>query len=143
MWVRDIGITIVKVIRVPKYYCLLCENSHPEIKPSITCPSCGRIFCIESITQSFSVGKTGCPYCDHSLEEIGKSNEFALHSENKRGKSSSSFSIFDRFSKTSNKQENQNIVIYVLISCITLPFIAIIALMFLKVFSMFFEILFS
>jgi hypothetical protein len=113
------------VIEVAKFYCLLCESSHPEIKPSITCPSCGRIFCVESIMQSFSVGKTGCPYCDHSLEEVGKP---------------SSFRKFEKFSKTSIKQEKQNIIIYILIGCITLPFIAIIALLFLRVFLMFFEI---
>jgi len=92
--------------------------------------------------QSFSVGKTGCPYCDHSLEEVEKSNEFALHLEDKHRKSSS-FGIFEKISKASTKQEKQNIAIYALIGCITLPFIAIIALMFLRVFSMFFEILFS
>lgn len=127
---------------MPKYYCLLCESSHPEIKPSIKCSGCGRLFCLDSIEQSFLVGITGCPYCNHSLEEVGKSTENALHLEDKRRKSSS-FSIFEKESKASTKQEKQNIAIYVIIGCITLPFIAIIALMFLRVFSMFFEILFS
>jgi hypothetical protein len=126
---------------LPKYYCLLCETSHPEVKPSITCPSCGRIFCKESIKQSFSVGKTGCPYCDHSFEEVEKSKRISLLLEDENRKSS--FQIFRKLSKSSTKQEKQNLAIYVLIGCMTLPFIAIIALMFLRVFFMFFEIFFN
>jgi hypothetical protein len=80
-----------------------------------------------------------CPYCDHSLEEVEKSNEIALHLEDKHGKSSS-FSIFEKFTQASIKPEKQNTVMYILIGCITLPFIAIIALLFLRVFFMFFEI---
>ena len=125
---------------MPKYYCLLCEASHPEIKPSITCSSCGRDFCIDSIEQSISVGITGCPYCDQPFEEINLSTRVTFSSEFKKKKPFSSSKMVKRVLKKSRSQEKQTIAIYTFVACITLPFIAIIVLMFLRVFLMFFEI---
>ena len=124
---------------LPKYYCLLCETTHSELKPSIKCPNCGRIFCQDSIRQSFSVGLTSCPYCDESFEGIKNSNQMSIQVK----KQKQTFSTFNKFKKIpleSTKQEKLDNRVYILIVCMVLPFLVIIGLMFLRVFLMFFEI---
>ncbi len=53
-----------------KYYCALCETSHPDFKKRAQCPECSRYFCEDSITEAKTVGRNSCPYCDFSLSKF-------------------------------------------------------------------------
>ncbi len=84
----------------------------------------------------------GCPYCDHPLKEFGKSNYLSLSGENEYKKSLSPNRSNESVSSTFSRFQEKNYLGYLLIACMTLPFLVIIALLFLRVFSMFFEIIF-
>lgn len=49
---------------------MYCEQSHPDIKPSIKCKECGREYCKESIHLAQKARKTQCPYCDADIYSL-------------------------------------------------------------------------
>lgn len=59
-----------------KYYCGLCSESHHELIESVSCPECGRMYCVDSIQNSIDVNKYECPYCDCPFEKFSLKPRF-------------------------------------------------------------------
>ncbi|WP_455141066.1 NINE protein [Candidatus Hodarchaeum mangrovi] len=49
------------------YYYGLCEATHPVLKKGITCPNCGRKYCLDSINASIDAGLDQCSFCKTSF----------------------------------------------------------------------------
>ena len=48
------------------YFCYLCEGTHSPLKDGSKCPTCGRIYCTESIEIMKETGASKCPFCGSS-----------------------------------------------------------------------------
>lgn len=53
-----------------KFFCGFCSESHPELIESVSCPECGRKYCVDSIQSSLDVNMYECPYCDCPFEKF-------------------------------------------------------------------------
>ncbi len=55
---------------VGKYYCRLCETSHPDLRRHVQCPGCAQFYCEKCVEEIINVRRYQCPYCDTPLSEF-------------------------------------------------------------------------
>lgn len=80
------------------FYCILCETTHSRTEPRIKCPSCARLFCVDSINEMIKTGYTKCPYCPEELKSFNFPSIFEVKS-NTHTISNSNYSKSGKFSK--------------------------------------------
>lgn len=52
------------------FYCEMCKIKHSRIDPRAQCPTCGRTYCHESLSDMIAVHVKSCPYCPELLKNF-------------------------------------------------------------------------